>query len=185
MSHLNFGQLKIGQKRSKKFTIINRSKQTINNCLLSFDHTLANKHLSIDPKPNEKFKLRRLERQTIVINFTPTVRLPPFDGNVLIHAQGLSQVLTHIRGACFGVGAKLETDTLSFGSVVLGSTKKMNVKLFNTGDVPTTFRWDTKSLKPHYSFRSLHLSTLALTPINTKLRSQPVTRQGTSSNGCT
>ena len=47
--------------------------------------------------------------------------------------------------------ASLDTDSLPFGAVVLGSSKSRNLKLDNTGDVPLQFSWQTSSFGSHIS----------------------------------
>ena len=69
----------------------------------------------------------------------------------MVNAEGQSCIISRIRGGCHDIGARLDSDTLSFGAVVIGSSKKMSVKLCNTGDVGVKFRRDTKSVKPHFS----------------------------------
>ena len=71
----------------------------------------------------EKFRLRKNEKKFISLTFHPPIRLAPFEGNLLVNAEGQSCILSRIRGGCHGMGAKLDSDTLSFGTVVSGSSK--------------------------------------------------------------
>jgi len=133
---ISFGNLRVGQTRTKKLPLINRSKKTTT-CSVSLDHVLQTKWISLDPKPLEKFRLRKNEKKYISLTFHPPIRLAPFEGNLLVNAEGQSCILSRIRGGCHGIGAKLDSDTLSFGTVVAGSSKKMSIKLCNTGDKTT------------------------------------------------
>jgi hydrocephalus-inducing protein len=75
----------------------------------------------------------------------------PFTEQLLVDAGGVVLPLVQLTGACTGLALTLASDSLPFGSVVLGSSTVKKLQLSNTGDVGTRFAWDTKALGPHFS----------------------------------
>jgi hydrocephalus-inducing protein len=53
------------------------------------------------------------------------------------------QVITTISGACTGLSVLLASDSIPFGTVVLGSRTTKRLLLSNNGDLGCKFAWDT------------------------------------------
>lgn len=66
-------------------------------------------------------------------------------------AAGVPLPLTSLRGACTAGELTLASDSLPFGTVVLGSRSSKRLTLSNTGDMGVRFAWDVKALGPHFS----------------------------------
>ena len=81
----------------------------------------------------------------------PTERQRPFQEKLLVSAGGVLLPLATLSGACVGLELTLASDSLPFGTVVLGSKTTKQLQLSNTGDIGTKFAWDPKMFKPHFS----------------------------------
>jgi len=145
--NIAFGQLRVGQTRSRNIAIVNDSSKSAMIRVVP-NERLKSKYVTIRPT---NFKLRAGERKALQLTFSPIVRLPPFSSDVDLHVEGVPQRLLEASGACHGIGARLDTDTLQFGGVVKGSTKQIALKLGNIGDIGAKFVWDTKRLQPHFT----------------------------------
>ena len=64
---------------------------------------------------------------------------------------GVPQVLAQLSGACTGASVLLASDSIPFGSVVLGSRTTKRLQLSNVGDVGCQFVWDTYLLAGQFS----------------------------------
>merc|ERR1719158_1913670 len=82
--------------------------------------------------------------------FEPDQRMPPFSTEVMVNAHGTTRRLMLVSGTCHGVGMRLESDKLPFGDVIERSSLTKKVKLSNTGDVGTSYKWE-QIYKPHFS----------------------------------
>lgn len=51
--------------------------------------------------------------------------------------------------------ASLDSDSLPFGAVVLGSSKTKKLKLDNTGDIPINYHWQDATFGQHLSISPL------------------------------
>jgi hydrocephalus-inducing protein len=69
----------------------------------------------------------------------------------MVSAGGVLLPLATLSGACVGLELALASDSLPFGTVVLGSKTTKHLQLSNTGDIGTKFAWDAKLFKPHFS----------------------------------
>lgn len=83
--------------------------------------------------------------------FEPKFRIPKFSEEFIIELEGCPQNLLFIIGTGHGIELKLETDIITFGSVVLNGSSTQKVKLKNIGDVGTKFKLETASLSQHFS----------------------------------
>jgi len=83
--------------------------------------------------------------------YRPTERQRPFQEKLLVSAGGVLLPLATLSGACVGLELTLASDSLPFGTVVLGSKTTKQLQLSNTGDIGTKFAWDPKMFKPHFS----------------------------------
>lgn len=75
----------------------------------------------------------------------------PFSEELRGDAAGVPLSLVTLTGACTAGELTLASDSVPFGTVVLGSRTSKRLALSNTGDVGVRFAWDTKALAPHFS----------------------------------
>jgi hydrocephalus-inducing protein len=73
----------------------------------------------------------------------PQQRTRPFKEPLKALVTGVPQVLTTISGACTGLSVLLASDSIPFGTVVLGSRTTKRLLLSNNGDLGCKFAWDT------------------------------------------
>lgn len=73
----------------------------------------------------------------------PQQRTRPFKEPLKALVAGVPQVLTTISGACAGLSVLLASDSIPFGTVVLGSRTTKRLLLSNNGDLGCKFAWDT------------------------------------------
>jgi len=152
-SQINFGNVRTGHAVSKTVTLVNHSKKSVALSLVrkeSAHDAVLDTCLSTYPYWGQEVVLRSKESLRVEINFQPPTRMPQFSCEVMIHTMGTSRPGFVISGACHGVGMRLESDKMPFGSIILNSnvTKKLN--LTNFGDVGCKFQW-IESYKPHFS----------------------------------
>lgn len=72
----------------------------------------------------------------------PQQRTRPFKEPLKALVAGVPQVITTISGACTGLSVLLASDSIPFGTVVLGSRTTKRLLLSNNGDVGCKFAWD-------------------------------------------
>lgn len=77
--------------------------------------------------------------------------MAPFSEQLLVEAAGVPINLVTLTGACTAGELSLASDSLPFGTVVLGSRTYKRLALENTGDVGVRFAWDAKALAPHFT----------------------------------
>jgi hydrocephalus-inducing protein len=96
-------------------------------------------------------------RQANGMSFTykPSRRGPSFDEELklLINGATMPISLTRLRGGSIGTEVRLATDTMSFGTVTLGSRVSKKLAMQNTGDVGVKFAFDAKAAGPEFSIK--------------------------------
>ena len=68
-----------------------------------------------------------------------------------MECAGISQPLFSLVGGCHGTDIRLDSESISFGSVTLGSSSIRKLVMTNYGDIGSNFSWDTKKLKSVFS----------------------------------
>jgi hypothetical protein len=152
MQMVVLGNLQIGQQVSRTVKIANRSKRkTVVECVDSPQPGVAPLDgLGISVFPQHEVSLRAKESADIEFRFAPTQRIPSFQKDVLIRVGGSTKKLLTLSGCCQGIEVVLETDTLSYGAVCLGSQLVRKVRLQNRGDVATKFQWNAREFAPDF-----------------------------------
>jgi hypothetical protein len=74
-----------------------------------------------------------------------------FSEELVVDVSGVPLALATLTGACTAGELSLASDSVPFGTVVLGSRTSKAVALANTGDVGVKFGWDTRALGPHFA----------------------------------
>jgi hydrocephalus-inducing protein len=64
---------------------------------------------------------------------------------------GVPQVLATLTGASTGMALMLASDSIPFGTVVLGSRTTKRLQLSNHGDLGCRFAWDARPLGQQFS----------------------------------
>ncbi|KAF1330314.1 Hydrocephalus-inducing protein, partial [Globisporangium splendens] len=95
--------------------------------------------------------LRPKETADIEFKFAPTKRTPVFQKDVFLNIAGSKKKLVTLSGCCQGMEVALDTDTLSFGTVYLGSQLVRKVRLQNRGDVAAKFQWNPRAFTPDFT----------------------------------
>ncbi|GMF21897.1 unnamed protein product [Phytophthora lilii] len=152
MQMVVLGNLQIGQQISRMVKISNRSKRkTIVECVdCPQPGVLSLDSLGLSIFPQHEVSLRAKESADIEFRFAPTQRIPSFQKDVFIRVGGSIKKLLTLSGCCQGTEVVLETDTLSYGSVCLGSQLVRKVRLQNRGDVAAKFQWNVREFAPDF-----------------------------------
>ncbi|KAG3249966.1 Hydrocephalus-inducing [Phytophthora idaei] len=152
MQMVVLGNLQIGQQISRTIKIANRSKRkTVVEYVDSPQPGVASLDaLGISVFPQQEISLRAKENADIEFLFAPTQRIPSFQKDVFIRMSGSTKKLLTLSGCCQGIEVILETDTLSYGPVCLGSQLVRKARLQNRGDVPTKFQWNVREFAPDF-----------------------------------
>ncbi|GMF15729.1 unnamed protein product [Phytophthora fragariaefolia] len=152
MQMVVLGNLQIGQQTSRTVKIANRSKRkTVVECVDSPQPGVSSLDiLCITTFPQHEISLRAKESADIEFRFAPTQRIPSFQKDVFIRVGGSTKKLLTLSGCCQGIEVALETDTLSYGPVCLGSQLVRKVRLQNRGDVATKFQWNVRDFAPDF-----------------------------------
>ncbi len=81
----------------------------------------------------------------------PVGRQRTFSEELFADVAGLRLHMGSLTGACTGTELSLASDSLPFGTVVLGSRTSKRLQLVNSGDLGTKFAWDTRAFGQHFS----------------------------------
>eukprot|EP00644_Phytophthora_capsici_P002092 jgi/Phyca11/21187/fgenesh1_pg.PHYCAscaffold_84_\ len=152
MQMVVLGNLQIGQQVSRTVKVVNRSKRkTMMECMDTPQPGVASlEALGISIFPQQEFSLRAKESADIEFRFAPTQRTPSFQKEVSIRVGSSKKKLLTLSGCCQGIEVVLETDTLSYGAVCLGSQLVRKIRLQNRGDVATKFHWNVREFAPDF-----------------------------------
>lgn len=101
----------------------------------------------------------------------PKQRMLLFKEALRALVAGVPQVLTTLTGACTGVALLLASDSIPFGTVVLGSRTTKRLQLSNVGDLGCKFAWDTRPLGQDFSITPA--GELCGSSLFTRLRCRP------------
>ncbi|XP_065674972.1 hydrocephalus-inducing protein homolog isoform X4 [Hydra vulgaris] len=149
---VNLGFLRVNEKVSKSVRIVNNSLAAVD-CtfaLTAATLTLQSQNI-IGLSPKSSVNLQSKATFDITIYFHPKFRISQFYEEVIMDCAGTSQPLFSIVGGCHGTDVKLDSESISFGSVTLGSFSIRKLVMTNDGDIGSNFSWDTKKLKSGFS----------------------------------
>ncbi|GAB9466133.1 Hydrocephalus-inducing [Globisporangium polare] len=156
MQNVAFSALQIGQQVVRTIKIVNRAKKKISVELVDGDAVTSPgvpslDMLSVSILSQREIVLRPKETADIEFKFAPTKRIPAFQKDVFIEVAGSKKKLVTLSGCCQGMEVSLDTDTLSFGTVCLGSQLVRKVRLQNRGDVAAKFQWNPRDFAPDFT----------------------------------
>uniref|UniRef100_K3W9Q9 MSP domain-containing protein n=1 Tax=Globisporangium ultimum (strain ATCC 200006 / CBS 805.95 / DAOM BR144) TaxID=431595 RepID=K3W9Q9_GLOUD len=154
MQSVTFSALQIEQQLSRTIKIVNRAKRKITVDVVDDDSVpgvLSLEALSISILSPREIVLRPKETADIEFKFAPTKRIPAFQKDVFLNVAGSKKKLVTLSGCCQGMEVALDTDTLLFGTVCLGSQLVRKVRLQNRGDVAAKFQWNPRAFAPDFT----------------------------------
>ena len=70
---------------------------------------------------------------------------------VMLECAGMSQPIFVVTGSCQGIEISLDSDSVPFGAVVLGSRSTRKLIMHNTGDIGAAFNWSIDKFQPDFS----------------------------------
>lgn len=70
---------------------------------------------------------------------------------VMLECAGMSQPIFVVTGSCQGIEISLDSDSVPFGAVVLGSRSTRKLIMHNTGDIGAAFTWNIEKFQPDFS----------------------------------
>lgn len=148
---INFGAVNVGSTNTKSFTLANKSRRSIRVQLLDMAASLVDCGVTFNPTTTVDIPGRGTS--TFRMTFSPTKRLPLFTQDLHIHYAGVTKKLLIVSGKAQGAEARLDSEFLSFGTVMLHSQTSKTLKLENVGDVPLTYQWLESTIGPHIDIR--------------------------------
>lgn len=69
----------------------------------------------------------------------------------MLECAGMSQPIFVVTGSCQGIEIMLDSDSVPFGAVVLGSRSTRKLIMHNTGDIGAAFTWNVEKFQPDFS----------------------------------
>lgn len=167
---LSFGALRPGQSTSRSVKIANKCKRGVIVEFVDDSYLptapelakLASRSVALGPK---RVAIRARDTANVDLKFTPASRIAGFKEPVFVRVAAAGpggapygafsdkMQLFNLAGACLGLDVMLEVDTLTFGSVCEGAKLTKSVQIYNGGDVPTQFKFDTSKLGRDYSIQ--------------------------------
>ena len=154
---MNFGSVSEGDEQSKQVRVVNRSQRPLEFEMIDKQEMGMGRleAVNVSVFPRGKVILGPRETGTIDLQFAPNKRMPAWSEDVVVSYAGVERKLLEVTGRSTGIELALETDTLPFGTVCMGSQQTRSVLLENSGDVTTSFRWQNSSFGPHFDITPL------------------------------
>jgi len=170
-TELAFGALRPGQNAARSLRIANRSKrgiimEVVDDSFSSHStgtDTLAKLTAKSVVVNNRRLMIKGRDAGTFEFRFSPGARIPSFREPIYVRVANAGPggtiygsfsdriPLVSVTGASLGMDVMLEVDTLTFGPVCEGSRLTKTVQLYNGGDIPTQFRFDTAALGKEFT----------------------------------
>jgi hydrocephalus-inducing protein len=149
---ITFGAVNIGTENRKNISLVNKSKKPITLQLIN-EAQLSDRCVSITP--SQEVTVLPKESLSVQIFFSPNKRVGAFSEDVMIKYAGLTRKLLLVTGKAQGREYSLDSDSLSFGSVVEESQKVKKLSFDNSGDLPLSYKWDQSTFGPHLKITPL------------------------------
>ena len=104
--------------------------------------------------PTSHRTLRPHQQETIEFIYYPDKPMPKFREDVYIDVVGQApKKLLSVAGACFGIGAKLDTNSVPFGAIVKGTQISKTIQLENTGEAGIRFSFLASMAGPNFTIK--------------------------------
>ena len=91
--------------------------------------------------------------QDFIISFKPIARINPFKEYINFEMQGQTISLFEMSGACASIQLTLDSQSIPFGAVELGSSNSKKLLMTNTGDIGSRFEWKIDDFGPDFSIK--------------------------------
>jgi Abnormal spindle-like microcephaly-assoc'd, ASPM-SPD-2-Hydin len=131
LQKLSLGPVHVGKNRRECVELVNRApisaKVDFSGCL----DVLKQQGVHIEPPT---LTLAAKQRKQFQITFRPQARCASFRVAVPVKVSGLVQHLMTLSGSALGIDAHLDTSSVPFGTVVIGSQTTHVVRLRNNGE---------------------------------------------------
>eukprot|EP00698_Gefionella_okellyi_P022526 TRINITY_DN7486_c0_g1_i1.p1 TRINITY_DN7486_c0_g1~~TRINITY_DN7486_c0_g1_i1.p1 ORF type:complete len:4186 (-),score=1237.39 TRINITY_DN7486_c0_g1_i1:99-12656(-) len=147
---LNFGALRVGQDQLRTVKVVNRSKLATT-FAASPATVSALEAVSVHVSPTHEIMLRPRESASIELRFAPSARIGAFERKLDIDILGVTRTLLVASGTCQGLELRLDSDAISFASVVRNSAVIKKLRLSNMGEIGSKFRWPLSLFAPDFS----------------------------------
>jgi hydrocephalus-inducing protein len=174
-SDLSFGALRPSQTATRNVKIGNVCRRAILLDVVDEDGSLIPSTVNSPggdiPRLRKKFVSAASTRlfakgkdsTQLELTFSPPSRVPSFseplyvrvgaaDNKGVLYGSFSDRIpLLKLSGACLGMDVMLEMDSIPFGSVCEGSSLTKLCHIYNGGDVPTSFKFDTNRFGRNFS----------------------------------
>ena len=152
---VSFGSVGIGQEVTRNVKIVNRSKAvasvSLEPCRLQLGENCIS-YAFTEKGDTGSIRLYPRQSENLRLTFKPTRRMCAFTEELVIQAgSAVTKTLSVLTGSGLGIDVQLETESLPFGTVVLGSRLVKHVQLRSHGELGAKFAWDTASLAPNFA----------------------------------
>ena len=127
------GPIKVGKSRRCEVQLINRAPIPVTVDFAPAAHLAAVCGVHIE---TPTLQLAARARRAVVLVFKPKERLASFTHAVRAKVAGAESTMFAVTGAALGLQVELGTNTLPFGTVVLGSRTTKHIQLVNSGAPP-------------------------------------------------
>ena len=177
---ISFDNVQVGRIHKKTVKVINRCKRSItvtlpptlppvggkgvekenrekgdNMSIYGLSHNVTTNTFTVQPK----------EVYSITIQYTPLIRMLPYAYDFNIQYAGNTKKLLTITGSAQGSEVKLDTEYISFGTVVKQAYVTKRIRLENTGDTTVYYTWNENTFGPYITIQPLQGTLNAYTDI--------------------
>lgn len=134
---VNFGALRVGQKKSETVELVNRSVRDVTFSIsVVATSSVPSDAITVTPSSPSEVTLKAHGGSTkVAVKFNPQTRMKSFSQEVVLETAGLSQRLFIVTGCCHGVEFSLDSEHIPFGAVVKGSSSMRRLIMRNVGDI--------------------------------------------------
>ena len=135
---VNFGALRVGQKKSETLELVNKSVRDVSfSVSVVATSNVPSGAVTITPQHEMTLKAHGGSSGStkVTVTFAPLRRMKAFSQEVVLETAGLSQRLFMVTGCCHGVEFTLNSGHIPFGAVVKGGSSVRKVIINNVGDI--------------------------------------------------
>ncbi|CAB3998552.1 Hypothetical predicted protein [Paramuricea clavata] len=150
---VNFGALRIGQSAERIVKLRNNSPAAITfSLVITPSLPILQQSSVLTVSPSSEITLEPNGGSCNVhVMFTPTTRIPQFTEEVMLECAGLCQTVFLVSGTCQAVDIKLDSTSVPFGAVVIGSQSSRVLVMQNLGDIGARFSWNMNEFSSDFS----------------------------------
>jgi hypothetical protein len=127
---LALGAVSVGKSRRERVEVVNKGSIPVDADFSVCLSALKDHGVHIDP---DHVTLVAKQRKHIQVTYRPQTRCKTFTADLCPTVSGLQQRLLTVTGSGLGMDARLDSNSLPFGTVAFGSQTTRTVRLINTG----------------------------------------------------